>query len=300
MQLPEGWQTFTQTAREAGKFTVFDFALDPTQPYTFWAGLIGGSFFTMASHGADQMMVQRYLCSRSLGQARTALVLSGLIVLLQFALFLLIGVGLFVLARTGQMSPPAGIRNDEVFGYFIVHNLPVGLVGLVIAAVLAAAMSTLASSLNSSASATVTDFYKPLRPGRKEDHYLRVSRGMTVLWGLAQIGVGLVAVQFQRQRSVVNDVLAVAGFSTGMLLGLFVLGGLRRPVASWAALTGLVAGFVAVLAVWLPARFDHGSLAWPWYAPIGTSVTVAVALIVQRLRGYEKDGPPSRARSAAE
>jgi SSS family transporter len=280
-QLPAGWQTFTQTASEAGKFTVFDFAVDLTQPYTFWAGLIGGSFFTMASHGADQMMVQRYLCSRSLGQARTALVLSGFVVLLQFTLFLLIGVGLFVLVQTGQMSPPTGTRNDEVFGYFIVHNLPAGLVGLVIAAVLAAAMSTLASSLNSSATATVTDFYEPLRPGRDEGHYLRVSRGMTVFWGLAQIVVGLVAVQFQRQRSVVNDVLAVAGFSTGMILGLFVLGSLRRRVPSWAALTGLVAGFVAVFAVWLPARFDYVSLAWPWYAPIGTTVTVVVALVVQ-------------------
>jgi SSS family transporter len=289
MQLPEGLHTFVETAGDAGKFTIFDFSVDATKPFTFWAGLIGGSFFTMASHGADQIMVQRYLCSRSLGEARTALVLSGLVVLLQFTLFLLIGIGLFVLVRIGQMYPPAGTRNDEVFGYFIVHNLPVGLVGLVIAAVLAAAMSTLASSLNSSASATVTDFYRPLRPGCDEAHYLRVSRGMTVFWGLAQVAVGLVAVQFQRQRSVVNDVLAVAGFSTGMLLGLFVLGGMRRPVPSWAALTGLVAGFGAVFAVWLPGRFDYVSLAWPWYAPIGTVVTVAVALAVDR---FNRRGTP--------
>src|SRR5205085_10995618 len=125
------------------------------EPFTFWAGLIGGAFFTMASHGADQMMVQRYLCTRSLGEARVALILSGFTVLLQFVLFLLIGVGLFVLVRTGQMSPPGATRNDEVFGYFIVNKLPVGLVGLVIAAVLAAAMSTLSGSLNSSASGTV-------------------------------------------------------------------------------------------------------------------------------------------------
>ena len=280
-QLPDGWHTFTAVGSEAGKFRVFDFALDWTRDFTFWAGLIGGTFFTMASHGADQMMVQRYLCSRSLGEARAALVLSGFVVLLQFVLFLLIGIGLFVLLRTGLMTPPEGTLNDEVFGYFIVHNLPVGLVGLVIAAVLAAAMSTLSGSLNSSASATVTDFYKPLRPGRGEGHYLLVARGLTVFWGLAQIGVSLVAVQFQQQRSVVKDVLAVASFTTGMVLGLFVLGRLRRPVASWAALTGLVVGFLAVLAVWLPPRIGYVGLAWPWYAPIGTSVTVAVALAVQ-------------------
>ena len=115
--------------QRAGKFGVFDFSMALLGPdITFWAGLIGGAFFTMASHGADQIMVQRYLCSRSLGEARTALVLSGFTVFLQFWLFLAIGVGLFVLAQTGQMTPPAGTRKDEVFGYFIVHNLPVGLV----------------------------------------------------------------------------------------------------------------------------------------------------------------------------
>jgi solute:Na+ symporter, SSS family len=293
-QLPDGWSTFTAVGGEAGKFTVFNFAPDWTEPYTFWAGLIGGSFFTMASHGADQMMVQRYLCSRSLGEARTALVLSGFTVLLQFVLFLLVGVGLFVLVQAGRMAPPPGTRNDEVFGYFIVNNLPVGLVGLVIAAVLAAAMSTLSGSLNSSASAIVSDFYRPLRPGRDEAHYLRVARGLTVFWGLAQVCVGLVAIHFQEQRSVVNDVLAVAGFTTGMVLGLFILGRLRRPVAAWAALTGLVAGFLVVLAVWLPPRFGYVGLAWPWYAPIGTSVTVAVALVAQTLSNRHAGSPADR------
>src|SRR5205823_4825052 len=130
--LPGGWNTFAAVGGEAGKFAVFNFAPDWADPFTFWAGLIGGGVFTMASHGADQMMVQRYLCSRSLGEARAALVLSGFAVLLQFMLFLLIGVGLFVLVRTGKMSPPANTLNDEVFGYFIVSKLPVGLVGLVI------------------------------------------------------------------------------------------------------------------------------------------------------------------------
>jgi SSS family transporter len=303
MQLPGGWHTFLETGTSAGKFAVFDFTPDVTVPFTFWAGLIGGAFFTMASHGADQIMVQRYLCSRSLGEARTALVLSGFTVFLQFWLFLLIGVGLFVLARTGKLSPGVGTRNDEVFGYFIVHNLPVGLVGLVIAAVLAAAMSTLSSSLNSSASATVADFYRPLWPGREEGHYLLVSRGLTIFWGAAQIGVGLLAVPLLTNRSVVNEVLSIAGLTTGLVLGLFVLGQRKQPVPSWAALTGVVAGSGAVLAVWLPERLDpehlvlvwpllsdrlpdwigRRILAWPWFAPVGTSVTVAVALLVHKV-----------------
>jgi Na+/proline symporter len=171
--------------------------------------------------------------------------------------------------------------------------LPVGLVGLVIAAVLAAAMSTLSGSLNSSASATVTDFYKPLRPGRSDGHYLSVARGLTIFWGLSQIGVGLLAVRFQEQ-SVVEGVLAVAGFTTGMVLGLFILGRLRRSVASWAALTGLVVGFLVVFAVWLPPRLGAAGLAWPWYAPIGTSVTVVVALVLQAVSRRSATGSEDR------
>jgi SSS family solute:Na+ symporter len=280
-QLPDGWHTFIEEGIKRGKFGVFDFSTALAGPQvTFWAGLIGGAFFTMASHGADQIMVQRYLCSRSLGEARTALVLSGFTVFLQFWLFLLIGVGLFVLVQAGQMAPPLGTRNDEVFGYFIVHNLPAGLIGLVIAAVLAAAMSTLSSSLNSSASALVTDFYRPLRPGRSEGHYLVVSRGMTLWWGGAQIGVALVAVGFQEQGSVVYSVLSVAGVTTGMVLGLFLLGSLKRPVSSAAALTGLVVGFAAVLTAWIPWFQKEPWLDYPWFAAVGTIVTVLVALLI--------------------
>src|SRR5262249_42113492 len=155
------------------------------RPYTLWAGVIGGALFSMASHGADQLMVQRYLCARSLGQARTALVLSGVVVMLQFLLFLLIGVGLYALDAHGVLQLDlTEVKNDQVFGRFIVDHLPHGLVGLVIAAVLAAAMSTLSSSLNSSANAFVIDFYRPLRAGRGERHYLIVSKLMTGVWGV--------------------------------------------------------------------------------------------------------------------
>lgn len=289
-RLPGGLEEFVAAGQQADKFALFDFSADLTKAYTFWAGIIGGAFFTMASHGADQLMVQRYLCSRSLGQARTALVLSGVVVLMQFLLFLLIGVGLFALHQRGLLPLVSGTRNDEVFGVFIVRYLPVGVVGLVVAAVLAAAMSTLSSSLNSSASAFMTDYYRPLRPGKEADHYLRVSRSMTMVWGLAQMTVALIALGLHSERSVVDQVLSVAGFTTGMILGLFVLGSLRRPVSSPAALAGLIAGFAAVSAVWLPSAWGKTLVAWPWYAPVGTLVTVAVGLIVHML--YKDHGPP--------
>jgi SSS family transporter len=290
--IPGGSETFISVGQAHGKFALFNFSVDLTQPFTFWAGLIGGAFLTMATHGADQIMVQRYLCSRSLKQARIALVSSGFVVFVQFLLFLLIGVGLFVLSQEGVLELPKGIKspNDAAFGYFIVHHLPAGVVGLLIAAVLASSMSTLSGSLSSASSAVVADFYRPLRPGLSETHYLRVARGSTLLWGLSRLAVALAAIPLLADESVVNSVLRIAGFTTGMILGLFLLGRMPRPVGSRAALCGLVAGFVAVSLLWFFKR-----LAYPWYPLVGTLVTVGVALLVDHLGTL--DGPP-RDRSA--
>ncbi|MDY3556397.1 sodium/solute symporter [Gemmata sp. JC717] len=290
--LPGGWDQFLTEGEAVGKFRLIDAEFRPTVDLNIWAGVIGGAVFSMASHGADQLMVQRYLCAKSLGQARLALVLSGFVVLAQFLLFLAVGVGMYLLLEGGQFPEAAGKRNDEVFGLFIVTKLPTGVVGVLVAAVLAAAMSTLSSSLNSSANAVVTDFYRPLRPNREEWHYVLLSRVMTAVWGLAQMGVAYGAYKAGGNKSVVQQVLAVAGFTTGLLLGLFLLGSTKRFVQSWAALTGLVCGFATVFTVWLPSSgitenlpvpsFYKGTLiAWPWFAPIGAGTTVLVALVLQ-------------------
>ncbi|HYV38774.1 MAG TPA: sodium/solute symporter [Gemmataceae bacterium] len=277
-QVDGGLDGFMAVGQAHHKFDLIFLSTNFDERYTLWAGLIGGAFLTMASHGADQMMVQRYLCSRSLAGARTALVASGFVVLLQFLLFLLIGVGMFILWEQHTLTLPVGIKDDAVFGHFIVHFLPTGVVGLLIAAVLAASMASLASSLSSAASAFVSDFYRPMRPGRDEKHYLRVSRLMTCFWGLTRIGVALAAVSLVGNTSVVGQVLSVAGFTTGTILGLFLLGTAKRPVPSASALGGLVVGFLAVLCVWWLS-----DLAWPWYAPLGTVATVSVALFLDSL-----------------
>jgi SSS family transporter len=281
--LPGGWDQFVTEGDAAGKFKLIEPAFDLTRPYTLAAGVVGGAVLSMASHGADQLMVQRYLCAKSLGQARFALVLSGVVVLVQFLLFLGVGVGMYLLMANGLFSEAEGHRNDEVFGLFIVHKLPTGVVGVLVAAVLAAAMSTLSSSLNSSANAVVTDFYRPLSPDHPEGWYVRLSRVMTAVWGVAQMGVAFAADQIGGGTSVVEKVLAVAGFTTGLLLGLFLLGSLRRPVRSGAALLGLVFGALAVLSAWLPSAFGRPLLAWPWFAPLGTGTTVLVALAANAL-----------------
>jgi SSS family transporter len=298
--MPGGLHDFLAGGEQAHKFTLLNFSTDPREKYTLWSGVIGGALFSMASHGADQLMVQRYLCARSLGQARAALVLSGVVVMLQFLLFLLIGVGLYVLWTQGTLLlKPDEVKNtDTVFGVFIIRHLPQGVVGLVVAAVLAAAMSTLSSSLNSSANAFVTDFYRPLRAGRAEVHYLFVSKFMTGFWGLAQTAVALATLRIGSDESVINQVLTVAGFTTGMILGLFLLGSLKQPVRSEAAQVGLVCGFLAVSAVWAPSLRgkEYAIVAWPWYAPIGTVVTVAVGWLVDRARAVSPQTPPPPAK----
>jgi len=301
---PGGWDGLVATGSAAGKFRFVDTSTDLRNPYTLLTGVIGGALFTMSSHGADQLMVQRYLCSRSLVQARLALWLSGVTVFLQFSLFLLIGVGLYALASSGILQVPQGTSNDQVFGLFIVNFLPIGVVGLVVAAVLAAAMSTLSSSLNSSANAVVNDFYRPMVPARIDRHYLAVSRFLTLGFGILQMLVGLGAHWLNSEQLIVEQVLAVAGLTTGLVLGLFVLGSLRWSIPSWAALAGLIVGAVVVLAVfrpsaaviarypeWVPAFFREPILAWPWYAPVGTVVTVVVAVLLTLLSG--RNGSPA-------
>jgi SSS family transporter len=280
--LPGGWTEFWRWSLANGRLQVIDLDLSPTKAQTIWAGLIGGAFVTMASHGADQNMVQRYLCARSLGSARWALGLSGVVIVLQFPLFLLIGLGLAALTAHGAFAVSAGTRNDEVFGRFIVTELPHGLVGLVTAAVLASAMASFSSSLNSAATAFVVDFYRPLRPNHPEQFYLRLSKAMTSVWGVAKISVALVCVPLFTDRSIVNQVLAIAAVTTGLILGLFALGSMKRPVHSTAALVGMLAGFALAGTLWVFWMIERPVVAWPWLAPAGTLTTVMIGRIIDR------------------
>ena len=276
-RLPGGWEAAWAMAEAQGKWRVFDFTWDLTRSYTFWSGIIGGAFLTMATHGTDQLIVQRYLASRTARQAAAALLVSALIVLLQFFLFLLLGVLLFVFYA--HFPPPTPFtKSDRIFPYFIVHELPVGLVGLVVAAIFAAAMSTLSSSLNSSAAAVVTDFYRPIRgESLSEAHYLRVARRLTLGWGIVQISVALVARALSQR--VVDEVLAIAAFTNGAILGVFFLGTLTRRVGESAALVGMVSGLLVMLYV----KF-FTAIAWPWFVVIGSATTVIMGLASQTLR----------------
>lgn len=274
-KLPGGWGELWRQAEAAHKFRVFDFRFDLTKPYTFWAGLIGGMVLNTATHGADQIMVQRYLAARSQRQAAGALIASGFVVLAQFALFLFIGAALFVFYQHfPPPNPKVTIGRDGEFAYFIVHYLPTGILGVVVAAVFSAAMGTLSGSLNASASTTVNDLYRPFVPNADDRHLLRVSKVLTAVWGAAQMGMAFAATQLE--QNVVTNALAIASFTTGIVLGLFLLG-IFTKVGQPAALTGLLVGLAAVSY----AKFGT-SLAWPWFALVGSSTVFTVGLIVGR------------------
>lgn len=279
--VPGGWDEIARSASAAGKFRVFDFTWDLTRSYTFWSGVLGGAFLTTATHGTDQLMVQRYLCADSPGQARAALLVSGVVVFAQFVLFLVIGAMLFVYYTShapGEMSAftlAGRIQSDRVFPHFIVSHMPVGLVGLVVAAIFAAAMSTLSSSLNSSSATAMIDFYMPAVKS-DDGHYLRVSRAMTAAWGVLQIAVAISAIRFSTR--VVDEVLGIASFTNGLILGVFILGTFAPSVGQRSAFAGIAVGTAVMLAVKLLQLTS-----WQWYVLIGSLVTVLAGVAAARL-----------------
>jgi SSS family solute:Na+ symporter len=280
-RIPGGWGEVTQVAAAAGnKLQLLDFSWNLATKYTFWSGLIGGAFLTMATHGTDQIIVQRLLAAKSEGDSRRALLTSGVIVLIQFTMFLLIGVFLYVFAQHTPLLA-AGERTDRILPLFIVREMPIGLAGLMIASIVAVAMSNASGSLNSLAASSVLDFSR-LR-GRNTDpqNLLRLSRRMTLVWGLVLMGFGLV-----KWGPLLETGLTVASLPYGSLLGLFLLGTFDRGATARGALAGMFAGLAAVLCV-----FRFTNVAFTWYFLIGACVTFAIGALVSRLTPQDKLAP---------
>jgi Na+/proline symporter len=229
----------------------------------------------MSTHGTDQYMVQRYLCTTSSRKASAALLASGVVILVQFIAFLTIGVLLFAYYHPYALPAYAGgpaaapfASSDQVFPDFIIHHVPSGLCGLIVAAVLAAATSP---STNSIAATAVADIYQPLVRGRSDDHYLRAARILTVVAGLAQVSVALMLLG--TTRAAVDTALGVASLINGPILGVFLLARSRRAGPA-SAFAGMAAGIAVVTSVWWLTK-----VAWPWYSVIGSLVTVAVGMM---------------------
>jgi solute:Na+ symporter, SSS family len=276
--IPGGWSEVTQVAAAAGhKLQVLDFSWNLTTKYTFWSGLIGGAFLTMASHGTDQIIVQRLLAAKNERDSRRALLASGAVVFFQFTVFLLIGVLLYVFAQHSPLLMP-GERSDRILPLFLVREMPVGLAGLLLASIVAVAMSNASGSLNSLAASSVLDFARLRGQGADPSRFLRLSRGMTLAWGLVLMGFGLV-----KWGPLLETGLTVASLPFGSLLGLFLLGTLDRRANARGALVGMIAGLAAILYV-----FRFTSVAFTWYVMIGAGVTFVTGVVASRSRAGDK------------
>jgi SSS family transporter len=259
-------------AAAAGKLRAVDWQFSFTTTYTFASGLIGGALLSAASHGTDHLIVQRLLATRALPEARRALIGSGLLVIIQFAVFLLVGTFLWAAGADAGARP-----GDEIFPVFVVTHLPSGLAGLVVAGLLAAAMSTVSSSLNSLASATTHDFYASFSQRRDARHLLSVGRWATAGWALVLAG-GALAFR-SNDQPVVELALSIASITYGSLLGTYILGGIQRAARQLDAMVAIGAATIFMLVVVLSERGPLADLAWPWYVPLGTLVTVSVGTL---------------------
>ena len=283
-QIPGGWAHVSDVAGAAHKFQMFDFRFAWTaeffsRNYSFWAGLIGGCFLTTASHGTEQLMVQRLLAAKTEGESRAALFSSWLVIFFQFALFLFIGALLYVHYSDQHLRQPQPL--ESIYPAFIWHNLPTGVAGLAIAAILAAGMSNLSAALNALASTTVMDFYKPFvmrrNPAQNETHFLAVARWATLAWAVVLFLIGLVA---RHWGSVLEAGLTIASILYGSLLGVFLLGLLTKRVKEPSAIVAMFGGLILMICV---KQWTH--VAFTWYVLIGTTVTFMTGCIVSLIRG---------------
>jgi len=280
-----GWSAIFDQAAAAGKLRVVDTYWGFDRAHTIWAGLIGGAFLAMASHGTDQLIVQRLLSARNLKDGQKAIIGSGFIVFLQFSLFLLIGLGLWGFYQ-GRLFP----TTDQIFPMFIIDRMPPGLVGLIIAAVVAATMSTHSGAINSLAASTTHDIYLPLtKRAADAPETLRMGKLFALIWGTV---LTLGALLFREQGTpVVIVALGIASFTYGGLLGGFFLGVFWARANQRDAILGMSVGIAAmsfvVFARQLIAAFPSlaeplgpfATIAWPWYVLIGTSITMATGIL---------------------
>jgi solute:Na+ symporter, SSS family len=280
--VPGQWPAIHAIAETADKLRVFDFAPDFWKPYTFWAGLIGGAIFTTASHGTDQLIVQRLLAARNQRQSATALILSGVGIFFQFALFLMVGIMLYAFYRVP--SHTFG-KADFIYPTFIVQKMPHGISGLLIAAILAAAMSNLSAALNSLSSSSILDFYVRRHPTADERAKVRISRLATLFWAIVLFVLAVLSLH--RVARVVEVGLSIVSVTYGALLGVFLLGVLTRRANQNGAVVGMICGFAVELYIWLATRIP-----WTWYVAIGSIVTFVVgysaSIVLQ-----QKTNPPA-------
>jgi SSS family transporter len=286
--LPNGWSDVVHFATLSGsdKFEIFNGNWGDslygffTSPYTLIGGILGGTFLTMASHGTDQLLVQRLLGCKSTGESQRALMLDASFIVLQFAFFLLLGLALFAFYGGVSVSALGLTSSDEIFPKFIIEQLPIGVKGLVIASVLASAMGTLSSSISSLASSTYLDLFKLTAKGKAilQSDEMKWSKIFTLIWGMILIGGAMLFTD--TKNPVVEIGLKIASVTYGGLLGTFFLGLLFKRTTQIDAFAGFISGLLAMAAVLYWTKID-----FTWHTLIGCAVTLVVGLGVSLARG---------------
>ena len=290
--LPEGWQSFQEAVVVSGKTQWFDWGWDGSwkgyleQPYAFGVAIVGGAVFSLASHGTDHLLVQRLLATGSLGSGQKALIGSGFVVILQFSLFLFIGLLLYTFYGGADVVALGLSTQDEIFAKYIVEQMPSGVSGLIVAALFAAAMSSLSSSLNALASTTLYDVIIPYRKKvLSAVDELSLSRKITLIWGVVLSVSALLFASLQLQAgerpTVVELGLGIASYTYGGLLGAFILGLVSQKAQTRDALIGFFSGLMSLLfMVNGPAQNllpgEPLALAWPLYTAVGAAVVVLI------------------------
>ena len=285
--LPNGWSDVVAAAMADGadKFSIVNLSFGDSflgflrSPYTLLGGLVGGTFLSMASHGTDQLLVQRLLGCRTKRDSQKALLLDASVIVLQFAFFLVLGLCLFAFYGRVPFTQLGLTSSDEIFPKFIVEQLPHGVAGLVVAGVLASAMGTLSSSISSLASSTFLDLFKLTSRGKDLDPAVEVrwSKRFTLLWGIILIGGAMLFTD--TKNPVVELGLKIASFTYGGLLGTFFLGLLFPRTQQRDAFAGFIAGLAAMALVLFTTRIDY-----TWHTLIGCTVTIIVGTLSSRIR----------------
>jgi SSS family transporter len=280
--VPGGWAGVTAAAASDDKFAILHLDGGMADPQWILTGLAGGAFLSMASHGVDHLTVQRLLAGRNLRDAQKAIIGSGLAVLAQFALFLVVGTGLYAHYGGQTFATP-----DEIFPRFIIESLAPGLAGLVIAGILAAMMSTVSSSLNSLSSALANDVIGPLKGRTADDAWMvRLGRRLTLFWAAVLIGGALLFQLVRQGTPIIVIALQIASFTYGGLLGGFLLGIISRKATERDALTGMVTAIAIMGALWGAQQFAvmPRVVDTLWFALIGSAITVLTGVVSATIR----------------
>ncbi|MHC1736804.1 MAG: sodium:solute symporter [Ignavibacteriaceae bacterium] len=279
--LPEGWTSVVNAASEGNKFNFINLGFENglsgffSQPYTLFAGLLGGAFLSMASHGTDQLIVQRLLATKTLQQGRKAIIGSGVIVIFQFVIFMIVGLMLY--AYYG----PTTHKSDEIFPMFIINVLPSGVTGLIIAGLFAAAMSTLAGSISSLSSSSMMDLYLPFtKKNLSEEQKLKTSRYLTIFWALMLIFSAFLFME--SPQAVVELALSIASFTYGGLLGTFLLGIIVKNAKQEDALAAFIGGIFIMITV-----ISLKLVAWTWFTIIGVATTLLIGYVLTKISRNE-------------